>query len=133
MSDHLTKPLSELLADIISDGIVDSNEVSQIRERIFADGKIDREEADFLFDINDATEGNEPSWKDLFIEAISQYLLDDPNSPGEIDEAEADWLIGKIEKDDQYDDTEKALLAHLKKEAKSIHEKLQFKIDLHNI
>jgi hypothetical protein len=56
--------------------------------------------------------------------------LEDEESPGEIDEAEGDWLISKIEGDGEYDPTEKALLAKLKSDAKSIAGKLNFKIEM---
>ena len=49
MSDHMDKPLDELAADIVADGIVDADEVAKMRERLYADGIIDRAEADFLF------------------------------------------------------------------------------------
>ena len=62
---------------------------------------------------------NDPSWETFFIQAISDFLLKDEVSPGEIDADEAAWLVEKIGADGQVDGTEKALLENLKKEAKS--------------
>jgi TPP-dependent pyruvate/acetoin dehydrogenase alpha subunit len=87
----MTKPLGEFAKEILEDGIIDAEEVKKIRERIYADNVIDKEEADFLFELNDAVSGkeNDPSWKDLFVEALSDYVLKDEVSPGEVDDDEA--------------------------------------------
>jgi hypothetical protein len=115
------KPLQELLLDIAADGIVDAKEVAGLRQRLYADGQIDRDEAEFLFALNDAVSGkkNDLGWQALFVEAITKFVLEDEKSPGVVDQAEADWLIRKIESDRQIDATERALLAAIKAKAKS--------------
>lgn len=125
----MSSDYENLKKSILEDGVIDAAEVKNLREKLYADGVIDREEADFLFDLNDATSGakNDPSWQALFVEAISSHLLDDKTSPGEIDDAEADWLIAHVEKDGTYDDNEKALLNNLKAKAKKVSAKLQGK------
>jgi uncharacterized tellurite resistance protein B-like protein len=113
--------LQKLKADLLADGIIDAEEVAKLKEILYADGIIDKEEAEFLFEINDAVTGkeNDPAWETFFIQAISDFLLKDEVSPGEIDNDEAAWLVEKIGADGQVDGTEKALLENLKKEAKS--------------
>jgi len=110
------KTLEQLKKEILADGIIDAQEVKEIDEVIYADGKIDQEEADFLFDLNDAVSGkkNDPSWKNLFVKAISSFVLEDENSADEIDNDEAAYLVGQIQGDGQVDDVELALLKHLK-------------------
>lgn len=118
--------LKELKADLLADGIIDAAEVAKLREILYADGVIDKEDAEFLFEINDAVTGkeNDPSWEAFFIQAISDFLLRDEVSPGEIDADEAAWLVEKIGADGQVDGTEKALLENLQKEAKSFPDSL---------
>jgi len=118
--------LQKLKADLLADGIIDAAEVAKLKEILYADGVIDKEEAEFLFEINDAVTGkeNDPSWETFFIQAISDFLLKDEVSPGEIDVDEAAWLVEKIGADGQVDGTEKALLVNLQKEAKSFPETL---------
>jgi uncharacterized tellurite resistance protein B-like protein len=107
--------LHELKKSILADGVIDECEVKQLREVLYADGKIDREEADFLFELNDAvtSKANHSSWETLFVEAISAYLLED----GVVDDEEANWLLSKIQGDGQLDKNEKALLLNLKSKA----------------
>ena len=113
--------LSELKNSILADGVIDAEEVKQLREVLYADGKIDKEEAEFLFELNDAVSGkeNHPSWDMLFIEAITSFLLEDETSPGEIDDDEAKWLLDKIQGDGQIDGVERVLLENLKAKSKN--------------
>lgn len=121
------KTLKQLKSEILEDGIIDPAEVKEIKAILYADGIIDQEEADWLFQLNDAVSGanNDPSWGDLFSKAIGDYLLEDENSPGEIDEAETEWLYSKVQGDGQIDAVEKKLLQYLKDNAKKFPSKLE--------
>lgn len=121
------KSLETLKKEILEDGIIDAGEVKEIETVIYADGTIDKEEADFLFDLNDAVSGkdNDSSWKDLFVKAISSFVLDDDESNGEIDEDEASYLHNQIQGDGKIDDVEKALLVSLKKTLGTLPDSLE--------
>ena len=58
--------LDQLKKELLADGIIDSEEVNTIKSVIYEDGKIDKDEADFLFELNDAVSGkdNAPEWKE---------------------------------------------------------------------
>ena len=114
--------LEELKRELLADGKIDAEEVNKLHEVLYADGKIDQEEADFLFELNDAVSGkpNDSSWNQFFVEAISDYLLNDEKSPGVIDNEEGKWLVEKIGADGQVDGVEKLLLSHLKAKAKKV-------------
>ncbi len=111
----MSQTLEQFAADILEDGIIDAEEVQAIRVRIYADGQIDQEEADFMFALNDGVSGknNAPGWSALFVEAITDFVLADDTSPGVIDDDEAAYLIEKIEGDGQIDGTELALLVNI--------------------
>ena len=121
------KTLSEMKEDLLADGIIDANEAAELEATLYADGKIDEEEANFLFELNDAVSGkdNDPAWNRLFVKAICSYLLEDETSPGEIDDSEAEWLYAKICDDNQVDGLEKELLLALKSQAKCFPAKLE--------
>ena len=118
--------LEQLKKELLADGIIDSEEVKTIKAVIYEDGKIDKDEADFLFELNDAVSGkdNAPEWKDLFVNAITAFVLEDEVSPNEIDSDEADYLYNQIKGDGQVDDIERALLENIKAKAKNFPEKL---------
>lgn len=66
----------------LTPGVIDEAEVVLLRRILFAAGgdgniAISRAEAEVLFDINDATAGaaHHPSWDELFVKAIANFLL----------------------------------------------------------
>ncbi len=128
--DYANKSLAEIAKDILQDGIIDADELDKLRKRLRGGGKIDREKADFLFNLNDGVSGknNSPEWRGFFVGVIAEFLLEDENSPGEIDEEEGKWLIKKIDRDGTIDENEKELLRHLKKKARKMPEFLKEKI-----
>ncbi len=119
--------LKTLILAVIEDGKVDDDEVVQIRENVYADTVIDTEEATGLFEINNAVSGNpdnSPLWDDLFVEAITDFVLQDDVSPGVVDSDEAQFLIEQIGLDGQVDAVETRLLANIQAEATSIDQTL---------
>jgi hypothetical protein len=105
-------------------GAIDEADVEIVRWLVYGQAgeaglAIGREEAEFLFDLNDRTAGqaNALAWTGLFVKAIAMHVLFAGDSPDRVDEAEAAWLIARIERDGQLDENERALLAYLRKEA----------------
>jgi len=115
------KSLEELKKDLLADGIIDVGEVKELENVLYADGKIDKDEADFLFELNNAVSGKEnaPEWKEFFVKVITSFVLDDDQSNGEVDEEEAKYLYDQIKGDGQIDDIEKALLENIKAKSKN--------------
>jgi hypothetical protein len=115
------KTLEELKKELLADGIIDAAEVKELEEVLYEDGVIDKDEADFLFELNNAVSGkaNAPEWKDFFVKAISSFVLEDETSPGEIDDDEAKYLYDQIKGDGQIDDIEKALIENIKAKSKN--------------
>jgi hypothetical protein len=104
--------MKELIDLILEDGKIESGEVQKLREAIFADGEVDKEEAEALFQLNDSATEKDPSFKDLFVEGIKSYILAD----GKVDEEEEKFLLEHISAD--VDENEKALLEAIAAEAK---------------
>ncbi|MBS1495120.1 MAG: TerB family tellurite resistance protein [Bacteroidetes bacterium] len=119
--------LLDLKNKLISNSSIGLDDVKEIRELIFEDGKIDSDEANFLFYINNkfSSANNHTSWSELFIDGICSFLLQDENSPDNVDEKEADWLLKHIESDGKIDPVEKELLKTLKNRSKSIPKNLE--------
>ena len=110
------KTLEELKKELRADGIIDADEVKTLESVIFEDGVVDKKEADFIFELNNAVSGkaNAPEWKDFFVKVITSFVLDDDKSNGEVDDDEAKYLYDQIKGDGQIDDVEKALLENIK-------------------
>ncbi len=119
--------LSELKTAILKHGVIDADEAKEVRALLFADGTIDRDEANLLFEVNDAVSGkaNDPAWQTLFVEAITQHVLADEKSPGVLDADELVWLIGNIQSDGAVDGTELALVVEISRCARSTPQAFQ--------
>lgn len=122
--------LKALVAMVVADGIVDPEEVTRIKEVMYADGTIDKDEADAMFEINDAVTGNNncAEYQPMFVQILSDHVLKDEETPGVVDEEEGAYLVEKIGADGQVDDAERALLLNVEKEAIEI--KSQALLDL---
>ena len=119
--------LEELKAAVLADGIIDAEEVKKIESVIYEDGKIDREEADFMFALNDATSGNanDSSWARLFTKALTDFVLADDGTPGILDDEESAYIIGQIKSDGKVDGHERALLISILTNAESTPQSFQ--------
>jgi len=113
-------------------GAIDRADVEVIRRLVYGTGgqsglAISCTEAEFLFALNRATAGadNHPAWRELFVKAITMYLLFGGASPDAVDEQEATWLAGQIGGDAGDHANERALLTYLKQEAASLHPALE--------
>ena len=121
--------LNELKNTSFANSIISEAEVRQLHEVISADGGMDKEKANILFELKDAflDKKNHPSWEVFFVDSITSFLLDDEDSPGEIDDSEAQWLRAKIQYDGKLGKIDKALLRNLRRKSLNFPEILHFK------
>ncbi len=121
--------LLEIKKIIVSDGKISVDNVELLRSTLFDKEGITRKKADFLFKFKDniSKEHIIPEFKELFVEAISIYLLEDEISPGEIDEKEAKWLRAKIQYKGYVDKLDMLLLENLRKKSINFPNILNFK------
>jgi hypothetical protein len=110
-----------------SPGVIDDADVEIVRWLVYGQASenglaISRQEADFLFDLNDRTSGqpNAPAWTGVFAKAIAMHVLYRGDSPDRVDEPEAAWLIERIDRDGRVDDNERALLGYIRQEAAAL-------------
>src|SRR5262249_49076649 len=107
------------MAALLADGQIDDTEVKVIKKELFADKKIDREEAQFLVELRNAAQKKakgaalSPALEKLFCSALEAHILED----GSIDAEEVKFLQAAVYADKKVDDGEKKFLARLKKGA----------------
>lgn len=118
--------LRQLMVELLSKGRVDSQDMEHLRRELYADGKIDREEADFLVELHKRIQRpNGPAWEDFFYKAIKDHILAD----GSIDAEEAAWLRQMLWQDGQIDDRERKFLHELHGEARQVSPEFQSVFD----
>ena len=121
--------LKELRKAIFADGQIKKEDIKLLREEILNEEGMNKEKGNFLFEIKDAIDKKKMTaeMEDFFVEAISDYLLDDEDSPGEIDESEAKWLRAKIQYKGFADSVDKKLMSNLRKKSINYPEMLNYK------
>ncbi|MDD7319116.1 MAG: YqhA family protein [Prevotella sp.] len=110
-------------------GFIDRDTVEELERIMAIDKKIDINEANYLFSLKKdfLNKKSHPSWAVFFIDRITSFLLEDEESPGEIDEKEAKWLRAKIQEQESMDWIDRQLLIDLKNKSISFPEILHFK------
>lgn len=88
---------------------MNAQEVNALREQIFEDNKVTKEEVLDLWEKKDTQSETSIEFDALFADAVMAWLLED----SKIDEEEAQFLIEKIGEDDEVDDSEGELLMAL--------------------
>lgn len=121
--------LQELKRAIVSDGHLSVQDVELLRSSLFNEEGMTKEKANFLFNLKDTISKEHliSEFKELFVEAISVFLLEDEESPGEIDDSEAKWLRAKIQTKGYQDNVDISLLDNLRKKSINYPEILNFK------
>lgn len=125
----MEKKLEDIRREIIADGKIDHHDIILLKDMITAQGGVSLQMANLLFDIKDNVKPSKlpAEFKDFFVNTLTSYLLDDEETPGEIDEEEAKWLRGKIQKNGHTDDYDIALLNSLKEKSINFPAILRYK------
>lgn len=89
--------------EIIARGRIDDADVLAIRAAVYTDGSICAQDAESLFKLNEACTKQCPAWTDLFIEALTDYVVHQSAPEGYTNVANAEWLIERISKDGRVD------------------------------
>lgn len=121
--------LNQLKRTIVADGRLSNDDVNLLRTSLLGGEGITREKACFLFDFKDMLRKEHVSseFKDMFVEVFIKYLLEDEESPGEIDETEAKWLRAKMQAKGYLDNVDEMLLNNLRMRSINYPEILNFK------
>lgn len=88
--------LTALTGRLAAAGAVTPQDVIALRQAIYPDMAISIEEADALVALDRALDQRCREWNDLFVEALTDYVVHQQDPADYIDEAKADWLIARL-------------------------------------
>jgi hypothetical protein len=86
--------MQALMDELASDRTVSAEEALRIRQRIFPDGVVSREEAAALLALDARVDGGDPAWTQAFVEAIADCVL--AKSPY-VDDETARWVVLQLD------------------------------------
>ena len=113
--------LREIEQAILANGKVDGPELEALHRQLYAGGKIERREADFLVELHKRVQHLTPAFEQFFYQAIKDHIL----ARGRIDAEEAVWLRRMLFADGKIDDQERKFLHELKGEAKQVSKEFE--------
>jgi len=102
------RKLAKALA--LADGRIDTREATIIKDEIWADGRLDKSELEFLLDLKKGATTVVREFNTMLFAALKAAVLAD----GEISAKEANWLRRFLYADGRIDDEEKRFLQELK-------------------
>lgn len=115
-SGGLTMPatLPESLSGIARSGRISGDDVLSIRRIIYPDGHIGTDEAEWLFALNAACKDQDREWHVLFVEALTDYVVNQMAPAGYVSPENAQWLMARIDHDGHVDSaTELELIVNI--------------------
>jgi hypothetical protein len=113
--------LKKLKARVLADGRIDDHEVELICRELYDDGKLDKEEVEFLIALRNDAQAVCPAFEEFFFEALKYHVLAD----GYIDADEAAWLRKMLLAEGKVDEREKRFLRELRHHANRVSPEFQ--------
>lgn len=84
--------LQALTDRLAEDGQVTADEAFELRQSVFGDGVVSREEAEALIALDARVSSADEAWAAAFVDGLCDYVLQAGPMPGHISEATAAWL-----------------------------------------
>ena len=76
-----------------------AEDVLNVRRAVWPDGRVSDAEAGIVFDLNRLIAEPSAEWRDFYIEALTDYVVNQKPPRGYVDEANAAWLIAEVDRD----------------------------------
>ncbi|MFN3868817.1 MAG: hypothetical protein ACK4MF_07115 [Hyphomicrobiaceae bacterium] len=85
--------------DMLSRGSIGDGDVLRLRSALYGAGSISADDVDALFALNTGCRDQARSWPDFFVEAITDFTVDQTEPEGYVTADNARWLIEHIGRD----------------------------------
>lgn len=84
------------IEEIIRSGSIKDVDVLRLRGALHGDGIVSAEEAELLFQLNETCPSQHPAWADLFVETLTDYLVEQTEPEGYLTTDDAKRLIDRV-------------------------------------
>lgn len=124
--------LEEFVDAVILEGRLDDDVSEKIRLRVFEEGVVKKSAADAVLKINKKIKDsdNTNSWRRVFVEILSSFVLADEESLGVIDDKESNYLISNVANNGSTSENGLALFVHILGAAAKVPEDfMKFTVD----
>lgn len=90
---------SDAVEEIICRGSIKDSDVGRLSRSLSEDGTIAQHEAEQLLAINKSCPVQGPTWRDFFVDAITDYVVRQLEPAGYVTAEKAHWLVSQISQD----------------------------------
>lgn len=95
--------LNELAERLKAAGTISAKDTLALRRQMWPDGRIELDEAELVFALNDSVANASREWTDFFVEALCDFVVCQQLPKGYVDEDKAEWLMARIARDGKVD------------------------------
>lgn len=95
----MTFSFSDFAASLQEGRALTPDDVLAVRRAVWPDGRVSDAEAGTVFALNRLVREPSAEWRDFFLEALTDYVVNQKAPRGYVDEANADWLIAEVDRD----------------------------------
>lgn len=88
-------------SEVLARGSIRDADVMALRKAYYEDGLVSQDEADKLFEINDKCPVQDPAWAPFFIEALTDFVVNQAEPEGYVTADNAEWLIMRVSAEGQ--------------------------------
>jgi hypothetical protein len=115
-----------LVQRLAAAGKIGASDVIELRRAVFGDGGVTKQEAEALFDLVQKRPDVGEEWREFFVEALTDHIVNQVEPQGYVDEANARWLMNMVSRDNVIgSDTELDLLVKVMEKSVSVPESLE--------
>ena len=115
----------DLVDALVKKGSISALDVADLREDVFKDSVVDKEEAEAVFHLDHACKVKDPAWTQFYVDALTDYFVWQAKPAGYISTEQAEFLIDNITCDGKIDGaSELELLLNVLHWARSCPEEL---------
>ncbi|KUR78218.1 hypothetical protein [Novosphingobium sp. FSW06-99] len=110
----MTMQFRHLPENVLVEGTISDEAIVALRRQIWPDGVVDIDEVEEILALNEEVRRPSKAWIGFFVEAVTEFLMNTSEPRGYLSEAQADWLIVRMDRDGRLDSPAKLeLLVHL--------------------
>lgn len=122
----MTLHFRALAEQAAKDCAISAQEILELRRAAWPDGRIDPEEAEAIFLLNDKIAEPTPEWSDFFVEALVEFVVNGTEPRAHVSPDNARWLIERVSHDGKVESlTELELLVRVLEKALSAPDDLR--------
>lgn len=99
----MTFSYTNLSGALENGGAISAEDVLDVRRWVWSDGEIAAAEAEAVFALNRLATKPPREWVDFFVEAITEFVVNQQPPRGYVDEGNANWLMAQIDRDGRVD------------------------------